>query len=1027
MTLPEIAIKRPVTMLMVLVSLFVLGGVALVRLPLAFLPDYVEPQLFVVAPYPGASPKQVERTIVRPLEEALGTLSGLREMRSWCSGDMGRVSLEFEHWRDVRAAHIEVRERIDRARGELPDDVGDITISGSWDSGEAERPILEARVASTRDLSESYDLIERKIVRPLERIPGVAQVGLDGVNPKEVRINLRPRDVAAHGLDVRDALSVLLDNNQDLSLGHVGDEEQTFALRAIGTFRSVEEIGALPIREDGLRLSDIADVRYEEPPLEHARHLDGEFAVGLTISQEANANTVAICDEVSRRVRAMGDDPELQGVNLLVWSDQGAEIRNTLESLFASGVFGAALASIVLFAFLRRVTSTAVAVASIPFSLIVACGVLWSQGRTLNTITLLGLIVGIGMLVDNAVVVMENIFRHQERGLDRATAARLGSREVSTAVIAATLTSVIAFVPMLFNRPSEMSVILRELAITVGVTLLASLFVSQTLIPLAIAHLPAGSRPRRGWRTRAMERGYSRILAFSLRRRWVGVALGLAVTASGIFPALRVDLNMDTNEAEMFVTVRYDFSEELSLDRKEQVVSRVENALDPHREEMSAKSIYSFWSENFAITRVYLEDGSVNEREIARVRAALRPLLPELPGVRLEVMDSGPFWRRDRGKRVAFQIYGEDSDVIADLAEKAKDRLREIDGLVEPFSSAEGGSDELHVELDRERALAFGIPFRQPSDVVGLTFRGRSLPKYRGDGNEREMRLLLDERETATLSQLENLPLENRDGETIPLASIATFEVRSGPSRVMREDRLTSVWVGARYDEGTRRDYLPQVEAALATLEFPDGYGWTMSRTDERKRRQSTEFVTNLSLALLLIFAVMASLFESVRQAVGLMVSLPFAISGAAWTLYLTGTDFDQPAAVGLLVLIGVVVNNGIVMLEHVNTYRRAGRSRTHAIMRGGRERLRPILMTTLTTLISLTPIVVQRPALAGVYYYSMALVIMGGLLVSTVLTLFVLPTSTILAEDIPAGLARLIGGVFRRGLRRPIPEAGAR
>ena len=1035
MTLPELAIKRPVSVLMLLISLLVLGGVALLRLPLAFLPEVQEPELFVIIPYPNATPSQVERSIVRPMEDALGSISGLESLWSMCNPDEGRVRLTFAWGADLALARMEVREAIDRVRRDLPDDVDRIFLSSNWDSRESDSPILEGRLSSPRDLSESYDLLDRRIVKPLERIPGVAQVRLDGVNPKEVRIRLRPDDLVAYGIDVRSVSRALRTQNFDQSLGQVEEPGRNNQLRTVGTFHSLTDIEDLVVRPDGLRLRDIADVTFEEPPLEYGRHLDGDFAIGISVSKESSANTVSICSEVRERVAEMASDPELEGVNFLIWENQGKEIERTLADLLFTGIFGAILASVVLYIFLRRVSSTLVAVSCIPFSLIVTCGFIWAQGKSLNTVTLLGLIVGIGMLVDNAVVVMENVFRYQERGKDRLTAARLGSKEVSTAVVAATLTSVIVFLPLIFNEPNEMNVILRELGITVCITLLASLFISQTLIPLATAHFLKGETVRAKSRIgRFLDRvmgafmgrmthGYRRLLAFNLRRLWLTPLLGIAVVASGYFPARQIDFNFDTSETEVFVSIRYDFSEPLTLDRKEEIVSLVEAQLVSHKAELSTRSIYSFWSDGWSMTRLYMEEGKTNEKEIAEVRREAKKYLPEIPGVKLEIMDAGPMWRQDRGKRVAFQLIGEDTEVLAVLADEAKGLLTEIPGLVDPFSSIEEGSQEMVVSYDRDLTARYGVDPRQPAEVVQLTYRGQNLPRFRTADGERPMRLLLGEDEISSMSELQNLPLYNRNGERVPLASLADFEITPGAERIQRDDRRTSVWVGAKYEDGRREDYIPQVTAALSTIDFPYGYSFSFDRTEGRRKEQSKEFLVNLGLALLLIFAVMAGLFESTRQATALMVALPFAISGALWTLWATNTDFDQPAAVGLLLLIGIVVNNGIVMLEHINMYRRRGMRRHRALLLGGSERLRPILMTALTTLIGLVPIWVEKPALAGVYYYSMALVIMGGLAVSTVLTSLLLPATAVIIEDLPGatlrGVMRMVRAIGRRGRNR--------
>ncbi|MCK4776311.1 MAG: efflux RND transporter permease subunit, partial [Candidatus Krumholzibacteria bacterium] len=620
-------------------------------------------------------------------------------------------------------------------------------------------------------------------------------------------------------------------------------------------------------------------------------------------------------------------------------------------------------------------------------------------------------------------VVMENIFRHQEMGDDQKKAARLGAKEVSTAVTAATLTSVIVFLPLIYNKPSEMNIYLKELAITVCLTLLASLFISQTLIPMATSwFIKTRPRPRSRVMTWAEDK-YENILRSMLRRRWLTPVIGLVVVASAAWPFIKVDKNFDASQSEMFVQVRYDFSEEPSLETKEDYVTKVEAVLEPYRDEFRARSIYSFWSDRWTLTRVYLHEGQANEENITDVRRRLREVLPEYAGLKLEVMENRQFWRHDRGKRVAFQLVGEDSEVLRDLAEEAKERLAAIPGLVDPSSSNEEGGQEIHVELDRELAFRFGVMPTQPAEVVGLTFRGRRLQRFRTEDGEREMRLTLDEKESETVSQLRNLPVWTDEGEKIPLASMAAFHERLGAENIHRDNRLTSVWVGARYEEGTREQYMGPVQEAMKGMDFPYGYSWTFGKWEERRREKSMEFLVNLLLALLLVFAVMASLFESPTQAVALMVALPFAVSGAFWTLWFTGTDFDNPAAVGLLLLIGIVVNNGIVMLEHVNSYRRQGMARYDAMIKGGRERLRPILMTAITTLVSLVPIAVQKPSLGGVYYYSMALVIMGGLLVSTFLTSVLLPTTTTILEDTQGWIRRKLSTLVRRKKLAPRPQ----
>ncbi len=345
MTLPEIAIRRPITTLMLLVSLVVLGIVAMFRLPLGFLPEVNRPYLFVHVPYPNATPEQVERTIVRPLEEGLGSVKGLQNMWSNCDREDGMVRLEFDWSRNMNLARVEVQEKVDRLKRDLPEDIGDVTVGSSWDSREADETILEGRLSSNRDLSESYDLLDRKVVKPLERVPGVALVRMDGVNPREVRVNLRVQDLESHAMDIREVTRMLRGTNFDQSLGKLREPSMSYTLRTVGTFGSLEEIQNLVLRGDGLRLRDVADVVYEEPPLEYGRHLDGEFAVGIIGQQGRERQHGGSLPPGAQARRGDGQGPGAGGGELPGLVRQGKEIQKTLRDLAMTGVFGALFAA----------------------------------------------------------------------------------------------------------------------------------------------------------------------------------------------------------------------------------------------------------------------------------------------------------------------------------------------------------------------------------------------------------------------------------------------------------------------------------------------------------------------------------------------------------------------------------------------------------------------------------------------------------------------------------------------------------
>ncbi len=1016
MTLPEIAVKRPTATLMVLVSILVLGVIALVRLELAFMPEAEQKNLYVIAEYKNASPKAIERMIVKPLEDSLASMNGLEHMWSRSNHRGGRVNLNFGYEVDMDLARAEIHERIDRIKNELPEDLERIIVADSRNPRESGETIMEARLSSGRDLSQNYELLNRKIVKPLERIPGVAVVVLDGINPREIRVNLDLNRLRQHNINVIDVWKNISQNNQNNTLGIIRNTQTKATLRSLGALTSIEEIRQLPLPDSDLKLSDVASITYKEPPLEYGRHLDGDFAIALNVAKESTANTVAITNAVRERIELMKSDPELDGINFLVWQDQGKEIKNTLNDLKQTGFFGAILATFVLFLFLRKIVTTFVAVFCIPFSLVVACGVIWIQGKTLNTISLLGLIVGLGMLVDNAVVIMENIDRFQKKGYSGRVAAILGSKEVATAVVMATLTSIIVFLPMVFSKPNSMNIVLQELGLTICITLVASLLISQTLIPLASTRLLKNVKNVKNVKDRdvkplmdRLQSTYTGLLSLTLKHRWIAVVTSILIAGSVWYPISQINFNFEAAPTEMYIGIRLDLSEALSLSAKEKVITQVEEALAPHKDELNVKSIYAWWSGGNSVVRLYMKSGFQHEAAMNKVRKKLPRYLPEIAGVKLQVQDNGPFWKRNSGKRVGVRLQGPDTETLEKIANEAIAKIESIRGLFDFYSTAEGGTLELQAVLDREKMADYGVDSQTLARRVEMTFRGRRLPRFQGEHGEVNMQLMLGEEQETSIADVKNLMLANSLGADIPLDSLSHLEISKGPRRINRQNKISSIWVGARFEKGIRKAYRKQMIQLLKSLPLPEGYQWQFKGRQQNAEENQTEFLLNLLLALGLIFAVMASLFESMRQAIALMISLPFALAGAFWTLYLFEVDFDQPASVALLLLLGIVVNNGIVMIEHINLYRREGWQRYPAMIRGGKERLRPIIMTALTTLVGLIPIVIQKPSLGGVYYYSMAYVIMGGLLISTLLTTILLPVTISLVEDGGSFLVRQI------------------
>ena len=430
MSLPRLAVNRPVTTAMVLLSLLVLGGISFTRIPLAYLPDVDFPGVFVTVPYPNASPQQVEREIVQPLEEALATIPGARRIRSTATADSANLQLEFTWGETVDVARAKVFEAVEDARRDLPSDVKEIYVNTF---STTQIPILEARISAPgMDLSANYDRLERRIADPIRRVPGVARVDLDGVEPREVRINLRLDRLAAHRVDLGEVTERVSGMNRNVSLGRIRTDGVVTPVRGFGALSAIDEIGGLPLNDRGLTVADIAEVTYQEPPIPFGRHLDDETAIGLTVYKSAEANTVEVATAVSELIETeIAADPALSGINLFVWEDQAEEITSGLSGIRTEGLLGALLAVAVLFLFLRRVDTTSIVSLTIPMSIIATAIVLYFAGRSLNVLSMMGMMLGIGLLVDDAIVVLESVVREHGRGIPAKLAAISGAQAVS--------------------------------------------------------------------------------------------------------------------------------------------------------------------------------------------------------------------------------------------------------------------------------------------------------------------------------------------------------------------------------------------------------------------------------------------------------------------------------------------------------------------------------------------------------------------------------------------------------------------
>lgn len=1027
MSVAEFSIRRPVTTIMCFVSLVVIGLIASFRLPLEALPDISAPFLFVQIPYTGSTPEEVERTIIRPVEESLATMTGIKRMRSSATSEAALIYIEFSDWdRDIAIAASDARERIDAIRSDLPDDLQRYNVF-KWSS--SDQPVLKVRLASTTDLTTAYDMLDREFKRRIERIPGVARVDITGAPPNEVEIAIDPNRLNAHGLSINELSERLRTLNFSISAGQIDDNGQRVRVQPVGEITDLQEMRDLVINAKGLRLGDIADVRLKPARMNYGRRLDGNPAVGLDIFKERSANLVEVSRAALAEVEAIRAEPAMRDVQIKVIDNQGKAVTSSLLELAEAGGVGLILSVTVLFFFLRHWPSTLMVTLAIPICFTITLGFMYFVGVTLNILTMMGLLLAVGMLVDNAVVVVESIYQERERmpGQPRL-ASIIGTRNVAIALSAGTLCHCIVFVPNLFGETNNISIFMAQIAITISVSLLASWLVAVSLIPMLSARMatPKLVHSQTGLIAR-LQRRYAQLLDWSLHHRgWSLLGILLVVLVS-LVPMKLTKIDMFGGEGGKDIFIGYMWKGAYTYRQMSEEVARVENWIDQNRERLHVKQVYSWYSEQEGSSTVVTLDEKY-AKDIKALQEELRKGLPKSARTDYFVGNQGGDGGGGGGgnQGVQVQLVGDSSAMLQEIGQEVVPLLAQRAELrdVRIDNGEKGG--ELKVRVDRERAAAFGFNAEQVASFVGLALRGAPMREFRRGDNEVPVWVRFAGAEQSSPEDLAGFSVRTGDGRSVPLLSLVTVDVGSSATQIGRTNRQTTLTIKANLAEKiTAPDGRKAIEAVLKPMNFPAGYGFTFDGGDYGNDDEAMQqMVFNLLIALVMIYVVMAAVFESLLFPAAIMSGVLFSIFGVFWLFWITGTSFGIMSFIGILVLMGVVVNNGIVMIEHINNLRRSGMGRTHALVEGSRERLRPIMMTMGTAILAMVPISLTDTQMFGngPEYSPMARAIAGGLAFSTVVSLLFLPTIYAVLDDLRNAVTRLI----RRARGLEMVEPGA-
>lgn len=1041
--LPNLAINRPITVIMTLIALLVVGYIAFTQIAVELMPaGFSPPFLGVWVPYPNSNPQEVEEQIAKKVEEQIQTISGVRSIRSWSHSNGCWTFIEFAQDTDMDLAYAHLRDRMDRVKSEIPEDIERIYVR-KWN--EDDDPIIWAALIEKEPQEDSFFLVEQYLQKPVEQIDGVAKVEIWGADEKSILIHINQDRVKTYKINLYDIIQRLRSDNFAISSGYVTEGDRKIYVRSVGKFKSLQEIQNIPLGRPNLYLKDVAEIKYDVPERQYRNLMDGKPAIGIGIFKESMANTVdltqRVLDEFEERIKK---DPRLSGFEVQILFNQGEFILESIDNLQNAALWGGFFAFIVLYFFLRRFRMTIIVNLAIPLSVLITLTVLYFVGWTLNLVTMMGLMISIGMVVDNSIVVLENIYRKRTTGeKDPKRAALYGTSEVGLAVTMATMTTVVVFLPLiLMNDEIGFKFYMMRIGIPVMISLVASLFVSMVFIPLAATRLVSSRQVKEAAAITAINRGYQRMLSWSLNHRVETFIILMLLIFSMNWASSQIEsvegMEGNINDFRIF----FEMPENYTLDDAERLLRAVEDTINTKKELYGVRTINTRFRHNWGRINVFLKKQEMKQwyetlyentmiafglytpdvmpRE--EVIEEIKSRIPEYPGVEYRTT-----WRHEGGEEssLTIMLYGDDTGRLKVLAKEVERRLRGLEEVISVETDAERGSDEIQLRIKRDQAKKYGISPNIIAGTIQYAVRGIPLPKYQTEEKEIDVNIQLREEDRQNLYQLKNLTFFSENGREVPLDAVAEFTIVKGFGEIMRENGKTSLGVKASVLQENMGKIYQKIDQTMAGFELPYGYTWSKGRSFDRMQRSNESQMFAIYLSITFVFILMGILFESFVLPLSVIISIPFSFFGAFWLLYLTGTKMDLMSQIGFIILVGIVVNNAIVLIDLINRLRREGYSRYEAIMEGGKYRFHPILMTAFTTIGGLIPMAVGNAQMIGIPYSPMGRTIIGGLLTSTIISLIAVPWAYTIFDDMGKYFRNLLALFLQKGKKQEIGEIG--
>lgn len=1002
----KLCIRKPVTTIMVTLMVFIAGIVSYFNLDQALMPDMDLPIAVVMTTYVGASPEEIEELISKPMEESLGSIANVDTVTSYSSTNSSMVLLQFVDGTDIDMAAVDMRDKIDQMKSTLPDAAGDPMVIKMDINA---MPITIGVKAENMDLESLNDLLEDNVVNRLERIEGVASVSLSGGITNEVRITVDPVKLAGYGLTTSTLSGLLAAENMNLPSGDLTQGNTTVAVRTIGEFTSVQEINNLPIPTSTgavIHLSDVARVEQVEADRDSFTYINGEKGILLSVDKQSTANLVKVSQSLKDEIAKLQRDyPELE-IDML--SDTSDYIEMSLSNITETALLAAVIAFFVLLLFLKNAVTAGIIAVSIPTSIMATFALMHVTDINMNMISMGGVAIGIGMLVDNSVVVLDSIYQYYERGYTAAESAEIGAKEVSMAIIASTLTTVAVFLPMALIG-GTIGAMMKNLSFTIMYALIASVVVALTFVPMACALLLKRETKTFVWKNLkflsfldrwegaidTLSRKYEKLLKWALRHRKKTVLTVLLVFILSLCSIPLAGMDFMASMDEGVATISVDLPNGTDLDTTEETTLEVLYRLQdiPEADVVYANVGSGMLSSgtNSASITMNLVDAKDRKRSTEEVCDDIEKLLADIPGADITVSSSDSAMGSLASADVTMNVYGYDAATLVDVEDELIDKLSQVDGLSDVEGSTGDTVPEAKVTIDRAKASQYGITTASVAGALSTAISGSTATQYKLDGTEIDVVIRYDTNSVNYLTDLNNLTVTSAYGTQVPLSDVATITMDESATTIMRENQKNYITISANADNMSTSEAQKLVEKAMADIELPDGCTYQFSGMMEKMNDTFRSLEIAMVVAVLLVYMIMASQFESLRYPFIVMFSMPLAITGAIIGLLITGNTITMPAMMGFVMLIGMVVNNGIVLVDYTNQLMDRGMNCYDALTSAGPRRLRPILMTTLTTVLGMVPMALATSE-GSEMMQALAIAVIFGLTLSTVVTLIFIP-----------------------------------